>query len=101
MTPEFDFDGSTYDHEKDGKRLSTQLVAVWNLMRDGSWRSLASIVAALPAGHSESAVSARLRDFRKARFGGHTVERRRAHGGTFVYRLVPNGELVRSQEVRT
>jgi hypothetical protein len=37
-----------------------------------------------------ASISARLRDFRKAMHGGHTVERERVKdgGGTFRYRLV-------------
>ena len=36
---------------------------------------------------SEASVSARLRDLRKPRFGGHTVERRRRTQSVWEYRL--------------
>ncbi|HUP07677.1 MAG TPA: hypothetical protein VMU47_11030 [Caldimonas sp.] len=80
-------DGATYDHAIDGKRLGEQHQRVFDCMRDGRWRSLREI--AETTGDPEASVSARLRDFRKPRFGGHEVERRRARdGGTHEYRLL-------------
>lgn len=82
------FDGSTYDHAQDFTRLNTQLRAVRDLMRDGTWRSLNQIAVA--TGYPEASLSARLRDLRKIKFGGYSVERRRAKEGlgTFEYRVV-------------
>lgn len=80
-------DGATYDHDKDGKRLGEQHRAVFDLMRDGQWRTLSEIEDA--TGHPQASISARLRDFRKARFGGHEVNRRRrADAGTWQYQLI-------------
>ena len=85
------FDGATYEPE-DKHRLNCQLRKVFDFMRaTGKWHPLSEIADAVDG--SESGVSARLRDFRKARFGEHTVERRRVSGGLFEYRLVANGEL--------
>jgi hypothetical protein len=39
-------------------------------------------------------VSARLRDFRKVRFGGHTVDRRR-DGRLYLYRLTWNEDVTK------
>ena len=89
--PDFDFDGITYEEPLDKHRLNCQLRRVFDYMRYGHWHTLTDIAAA--AEGSESGISARLRDFRKERFGGHTVERRRVVGGLFEYRLVANGEL--------
>lgn len=80
------FDGVTYDAEQDRERLTGQMKAVWEFMRGGRWRTLAEIAAA--AGASEASVSARLRDLRKVRFGGHVVERERIGDGLFAYRVV-------------
>jgi len=58
-------------------------------MRDGEWRTLGEISEA--TGHPEASVSARLRDFRKPRFGGHTVNRRRGKwvgGSWWEYQLL-------------
>jgi hypothetical protein len=80
------FSGATLEPALDAERLTTQYERVFNLMRDGEWRTLAQIRAV--TGGSEAAVSARLRDFRKAEHGSHTVERRRVEGGLFEYRVV-------------
>jgi hypothetical protein len=82
------FDGETFDPALDGKRLTSQLERVRELMKDGKWHSLAYI--SMDIGGSEASVSARLRDLRKVRFGGHTVERMRVKEGLWVYRLKPD-----------
>jgi hypothetical protein len=86
----FRADGATFSPVHDGKRLSRQLDRVAAIMSDGVWRTLRGI--AVQAGGSEASVSARLRDLRKARFGGHVVERRRRgepSSGVWEYRLLP------------
>jgi hypothetical protein len=80
------FDGKTYDPARDSQRLRMQLNRVWMLMVDGQWRTLGEISLACQG--SEAAVSARLRDFRKKKFGAHVVERRYLHNGLWQYRIV-------------
>ena len=89
IEPSRRFDGETYEPVRDADRLTGQLRRVWNVASDGRWRTLATI-ADLAAPATEAAVSARLRDFRKARYGAHVVERRRVEGrqGLWEYRLV-------------
>lgn len=87
------FDGATYEPEVDSDRLGSQLHAVYRVMADGHWRTLHQIQHALrervsPDRDSEAGISARLRDLRKAKWGGHRVDRRRIAGGLFEYRLV-------------
>ena len=82
------FDGATFVPERDGERLRSQLQRVRDLMIDGQWRTLAQIAAAV--GGSEAGVSARLRDLRKSRFGGYSVEKRYISEGLFEYRLAVN-----------
>ena len=79
------FDGPDLT-EADDRRLSTQLLRVQEALADGNWWTLAEL--ARMAGSSEAGASARLRDLRKARFGRHTVERRRVRAGLWEYRLV-------------
>ena len=91
------FDGPEYSPARDQKRLTGQLLRVFNLMRDGKWRTLAEIAVA--TGDPEGSISAQLRHLRKARFGGHTVLRERKestqfHSGTFQYRLVVKDQAV-------
>ncbi len=83
-----DHDGSTYSRPLDKSRLNAQQHRVWNAMRDGRWYTLDE-VAALTCDPPAS-VSARIRDFRKEKFGGFTVERRRVHErlGWYEYRLI-------------
>lgn len=83
------FDGRTFDADADGQRLAGQLERVRALMADGTWRTLAEIAARV--GGSEAGVSARTRDLKKKRFGGHKVEKRRRGGankGLWEYRLI-------------
>lgn len=84
-----EFDGDTYDSDLDHGRLASQLYAVKQLMSDGEWRTLDEIALIVPG--TIPALSARLRDLRKEKFGGHLVERRRATlTGLFEYRLTVN-----------
>lgn len=80
------FDGESYVPELDRARLKTQLERVFAVMKDGRWHYLGELAKA--TGGSEAGVSARLRDLRKPRFGGHTVEHEREEGGLWRYRLI-------------
>lgn len=68
------FGGVTYDADHDEHRLARQLRAVRELMLDHQWRTLAELAREI--GAPEASVSARLRDLRKADFGGYIVQRR-------------------------
>lgn len=82
-----DFDGETYDRERDHGRLNAQLSRVLTVMKDGRWHTLADL-SATTGGDPEASVSARIRDLRKEKFGGYEVERRYVDRGLFEYRLV-------------
>jgi hypothetical protein len=79
------FSGSTFDPVLDGPRLTTQFQRVFAIMQDGDWHTLSDLAEA--SGGSEAGVSARLRDMRKERFGGHVVQRQRGASGLWFYRL--------------
>lgn len=83
-----DFDGSTFSPVLDGARLTSQLWHVRQLMSTGDWFALSTLAEGVNG--TEAAVSARLRDLRKPRFGGHHVEKRRHPSlrGVWLYRLV-------------
>jgi hypothetical protein len=85
------FDGDTFDPERDGVRLTKQHRDVWRYMQDERWHTLSAVSHG--TGHPEASVSARLRDLRKRRFGGHTVERRYVTHGIWAYRLVSNPDV--------
>ena len=83
------FSGSTYNAPRDEARLTGQWLAVFDFMRHGKWHTLAEISTA--TGYPEASISARLRDFRKPRFGGHTVDREYVSAGLYRYRLIVEG----------
>lgn len=85
--PRSAFDGYTYEAPHDYVRLRGQLERVAVLMGDGQFHTLAEIVRT--TGGTEASVSARLRDFRKPKYGARLVERQRITGGLYRYRLVP------------
>lgn len=85
-----DRDGKTYQRDFDLTRLNKQARAVWDVMAASRWLTLREISD--QCGAPEASASARLRDFRKERFGSHDVERRRrvkfgVGFGLFEYRL--------------
>ena len=79
-------DGATYQPEFDWTRLNRQARAVFECLVDGDWWTLERLHNA--TGEPEASISARIRDFRKARFGGHKVERMRVCRGLYAYRMV-------------
>ena len=73
----------------------TRYKSVWRVVEDGQWHTLREISE--KSGFSEASVSAQLRDYRKTKYGGHTVDMRSAKIQTHErevftkeYKLVPN-----------
>lgn len=94
LPPEPAFEGYTFEHAFDVDRLQKQLRRVFEVMKDGGWRTLSEISEITQDG--EASVSARLRDFRKDRFPGFRVFRRRrgpAERGLFEYQLMRQGAV--------
>lgn len=82
-----DFDGDTYVRATDHVRLQGLLLATYNYMADQRWHLLGDLAMAINC--TPQGASARLRDLRKRKFGGFTVERRRVGTlGLYEYRLV-------------
>ncbi len=89
-----DFDGSTYEPKFDASRLRGEMARVYHCMKGntykhGHWFTLREISGF--TGDPEASISARLRDLRKAKFGAHTVNRRRRGDpsrGVFEYQLL-------------
>jgi hypothetical protein len=97
------FDGETYEPAEDKRRLTAQLSVVKQLMQDNRWWTIAQLCDAVwKQGYkgTQQGVSARIRDLRKARFGGHVVMRRRTErvSGEFEYRLLPHRTAVLLQD---
>lgn len=63
--------------------MTGQVKRVFELMQDGVARTLDEVANAL--GISEGSAGARIRDLRKPRFGGHTVNRAKLDTSKNVY----------------
>lgn len=87
------FDGETYSQELDQERLSSQYWRVWTVMSRGGWWTLAEIAhqsQAFGYKDTEAGISARIRDFRKARNGSHRVFRELRRPALWEYQLREN-----------
>lgn len=83
-----DFDGSDYTREFDQKRLTGQIRRIYDVMKDGQWRTLREIETRTE--DPQSSISAQLRNLRKERFGAHVINRRgrgEPNQGLFEYQL--------------
>lgn len=87
------FTGPDYSPKNDDERLTGQLKRIFDLMKDGNWRTLSEISEI--TGDPQASISAQLRHLRKVRFGCHTVLKRNRGGrehGLFEYRLILNNQ---------
>ena len=85
------FHGPAYEAPLDQVRLSGQLLKIYELMKDGKWRTLQEISRL--TGAPEASASAQLRGLRRGDNGGHTVDKKRLGEptvGLWTYRLIPN-----------
>jgi hypothetical protein len=80
------FDGASFQQWRDGERLQRQLSIIRTIMSDYEPHTLDTLAAA--AGCSTASASARVRDLRKAKFGGYRVTRTWLGGGVWSYCMV-------------
>ncbi len=80
-----DRDGETFEPARDRVRLDGQALDVWQFMADQKWHTPAEIEAG--TGHNWASASARIRDWKKPKFGGYSVDRMWIGNGVFAYRL--------------
>lgn len=86
------FDGETYESSLDQVRMTRQLRAVFEFMKDGSWYTPERISA--HCGGSVAGITARIRDLRKDRFGAYKVSSRRVgRGGSWEYSIMNATEV--------
>jgi hypothetical protein len=78
------YNGPEYIQDRDFDRLHRQTKRVFNVVKDGEWRTIQQI--ARLAECPENSASAQLRHLRKTRFGSHIIERRHVGHGLFEYR---------------
>ena len=83
------FQGDDYVRARDGKRLGEQLQRVYDVMKDGRWRSHQEIVEILMWGgkprEKEASIARQVRYLRD--LPGHCVLRRFEGGGLYRYSL--------------
>jgi hypothetical protein len=84
------FAGSDYRPERDDRRLNEQYQKIFDLMKDGEWRSLEEISKA--TGSPPASASAQMRHARKPRFGNHTINKKYMGEGLYLYQLIVNKE---------
>jgi len=80
-----------FEYKYDYTRLKTQRSKIFAYMSGEQWRTLSEISTAVNA--PEASASAALRDFRKLKYGSHTVDRRIRGDrvkGLWEYRLLIN-----------
>ena len=68
------FDGSNYDPKHDRRRLTGQILRIFEATKNANWNTLEEIQYL--TGDPQASISAQLRNLRKDRFGGHIVEKR-------------------------
>jgi len=88
--PLFTFEGVETRTTEACQRLSTQYLDIFNLMRDGQFRTLKEIETALNGRYPQASISAQLRHMRKRRFGSHQIARKSLGGGLHSYQLTVN-----------
>lgn len=91
------FAGADYSTPRDQARLSAQYLRIYELMKDGRWRTLPEIGEL--AGAPEASASAQLRHMRKDRFGAHVVNRRYLGQGLYEYQLIVNRAVDTEREL--
>lgn len=87
------FEGSDFDQELDGERLTTQISIIFDFMKNQEFRTLREI--SLNTGAPEASASAQLRNLKKPKNGGHTINKRRrldengVRNGPWEYQCIP------------
>lgn len=87
------FDGPDLLQDRDAPRLTEQLKRIFGAMAGSQWRTLSELAEL--TGDPPASVSARLRDFRKPKFGEWIVEKEYIRNGLYRYRI--KGRKARGQ----
>lgn len=98
LTNKISFDGHCFSWELDHARLTKQMSLIFLVIRDGIFRSVQQIQWDLSVKYNkqcaQTSISAILRDFRKQKWGEHTVNTRRVkETGLFEYQFIFNKDF--------
>jgi len=93
------FDGAFFDFEIDHSRLTKQMGLIFLVILDGKFKSVIQIQEEILNRFykrcAQTSISAILRDFRKTKWGEHTVNTRRVKDtGLFEYQFIFNSDPV-------
>lgn len=83
------FNGSDYVPKYDDARLKGQMKRIYDLMKDGKFRTLQEIEQA--TGDPQASISGQLRNFRKLQYGSMTVNKQirgDRERGLYEYQLI-------------
>ena len=99
------FDGDFFDFEIDHSRLTKQMGFIFLVILDGRFKSVIKIQEEILDRFykqcAQTSISAILRDFRKQKWGEHTVNTRRVkETGLFEYQFVFNPNAVEEKEIQ-
>ncbi len=86
------FDGVTIDPELDDGRLTTKVGKTYQAMRGGGGWKLSELAERIES--TEAGASARIRDLRKPRWGGHVIEATRLPSNLWLYRMTSDYPLL-------
>jgi hypothetical protein len=91
------FPGASFDPELDEPRLTGLQLSVFELMKDGVFRTHGEIKELIGRG-SENGIAAMLRGLRSKEHGHHTVNKQRRgdpKSGLWEYQVIPNPRSIR------
>ena len=83
------FSGSDYTPAFDQERLTGQIRRVFDVMKDGKWRTLREIEDV--TGDGQASISAQIRNLKKPEFGGWPIDKRTRgdrRSGLWEYSLI-------------
>lgn len=97
------FDGGCFNWDLDHSRLTTQMAYVFLVIMNGEYTTVEKIQSEISAKFgcrgAQTSISALLRDFRKKKWGEHTVNTRRVgNSGLYEYQFVFNPDAVVMEE---
>lgn len=97
---EMKFHGQSYDAKQDYQRLAGQMKTIFEIMRDGVWRTTQELATLLNT-PNQASCEANLRNLRKPENGGHMILRKNRNNvrGCSEYRLMVHRESMKREIV--
>src|SRR5688572_12420258 len=89
------FHGADFVESRDQSRLERQIDRIFNVMKDGVWRSVDEIAELTKDettgfAYKATSISAQLRNLKKPENGSHTLNRRHEGNGFYRFQIIPS-----------